>query len=269
MPDHDENSGRPNANRSLPPEQHNPNESDKRSFDAASAPEDRDPSSVQGGQGSQPEESARADKEEIVLDDSPKVKGTEPLSPFTLEEREEIRRKLDTAKLVSKEDRPDTSPTTSRGPLSILSPFLKYDPKNPETAVLHGKSPARRPNLIDPDTPIELIQTSEQREIILVIRGMVERLVMREHKPVVLGRTDIKTRTMPDVDLTPYGALDRGVSREHCSLYIEGDKIFVVDMNSTNGTWLATERLIPNKPRQLRKGEELLLGRLPVQVLFR
>lgn len=209
---------------------------------------------------------------QVSLEDGGYRRGTEPMSPLSETQKDDLQSKIQTAKLVDANERPDTVPTVSRNPLAALSPLFKYDPKNPDTAVLHGKSPARRnPNSDEdaPDAPMELIHTSEQREIILVIRGMVERLVMKDGKQIVLGRTDIKTRTMPNVDLTPYGALDRGVSREHCALHIEGDKIFVTDLGSTNGTWLATERLIPNQPRQLRKGEELLLGRLPVQVLFR
>lgn len=204
---------------------------------------------------------------QVSLDDAGYRHGTEPMSPLTESQKDDLQSKIQTAKLV--DDRPDTIPTVSRNPLAALSPLFKYDPKNPDTAVLHGKSPSRRAQNSEDDAPMELIHTSEQREIILVIRGMVERLVMKDGKHVVLGRTDIKTRTMPNVDLTPYGALDRGVSREHCALHIDGDKIFVTDLGSTNGTWLATERLIPHQPRQLRKGEELLLGRLPVQVLFR
>jgi len=205
---------------------------------------------------------------EILLDDSPHH-GTEPISPLSPVQKEDLQSKIQTAKLVDPNQRAETLPTLNRNPLATLSSLTKHDPQNPDTAVLHAKSLPRRQQHPEDDTPLELIRTSEQREIILVIRGMVERLVMSDHKTIVLGRTDIKTRTMPNVDLTPYGALDRGVSREHCSLHIDGDKIFVTDLGSTNGTWLATERLIPHQPRQLRKGEELLLGRLPVQVLFR
>jgi pSer/pThr/pTyr-binding forkhead associated (FHA) protein len=117
--------------------------------------------------------------------------------------------------------------------------------------------------------PSETMIFGEKREIILVIRGVVERVVLQEGQKVVLGRSDLRTRNSPDVDLTPYGALDRGVSREHASLHIEGEKLYVTDMNSTNGTILGGTRLEPFTSTVLRKGDELLLGRLPVQVLFR
>ena len=107
-----------------------------------------------------------------------------------------------------------------------------------------------------------------QREIFLIIRGMVERLLVSENTPVVLGRADLAARFHPDVDMTPYGAEERGVSRAHARLHLSGRKLYVTDLASTNGTFLSGKRLSPNKPELLRKGDEILLGRLPVQVLF-
>jgi hypothetical protein len=107
-----------------------------------------------------------------------------------------------------------------------------------------------------------------QREVILIIRGMVERLLLTENQPVVLGRSDLSTRFHPDVDMTPYGAVDRGVSRAHARLHIEGRKLYVTDLGSTNGTYISNKKLTPNKPQVLRKGEDLMLGRLSVRVLF-
>lgn len=139
--------------------------------------------------------------------------------------------------------------------------------RKPDTALLSPKNAMRR------NTPIQVTGSTaslgENREIILVIRGMVERLVMKESQPVILGRSDMRTRYVPDVDLTPYGALDRGVSREHSRLNLEGDHLYITDLDSTNGTFLSGKKLDPNVPTLIRKGDELLLGRLAVQILFR
>jgi len=113
------------------------------------------------------------------------------------------------------------------------------------------------------------VSFGDQRELILVIRGIVERVVLPEDQSIVLGRSDARLRYHADVDLTPYGALDRGVSREHARVYSEGGQLYIVDLNSTNGTFLGGKRLDANVPALLHKGDELLLGRLPVQILFR
>lgn len=123
--------------------------------------------------------------------------------------------------------------------------------------------------LIESAQPAEASSLGEnQREIILIVRGVVERLLLAEHTPLVLGRTDLAAKFHPDVDMTPYGAEERGVSRAHARIHLEGRKLYVTDLGSTNGTYLAGKRLTPNQPELLGKGDEFLLGRLPIQVMF-
>lgn len=192
----------------------------------------------------------------------------EPLTPHAVSP---IRNRDTQSKTSVLNDSPEGEKKTSdEPPVTVLHTSKNYDPMH-DTGILKAKSHARRPSHgdQDQDIPIELVQTAGQREAILLIRGMVERLVLKEKTPITLGRTDIKSRTIPDVDLTPYGALDRGVSREHATLHIEGDRIFVTDLGSTNGTFLNGLRLRAHTPTAIRKGDELMLGRLAVQVLFR
>ena len=108
-----------------------------------------------------------------------------------------------------------------------------------------------------------------KREVILVIRGMIERLTLDQSEVFQLGRFEDKDRSATQIDLTAYGALDRGVSRLHAQIHLEEDYLYVTDLGSTNGTFLAGRRLKPNISARLRKGDELMLGRLPVQVMFR
>jgi hypothetical protein len=155
------------------------------------------------------------------------------------------------------------------GPLDPNSEdYLESRIRKPDTAILPNKNVLRRfssPIQISGDTS----SLSEMHEIILVIRGMVERVEMKADKPITLGRSDMRTRFVPEIDLTPYGALERGVSREHAQLHLEGDHLFITDLESTNGTFIASKRLDPRVPTQIHKGDELLLGRLAVQILFR
>ncbi len=112
----------------------------------------------------------------------------------------------------------------------------------------------------------------DRRELILVIRGMVERVVVPTNNIILLGRLDPKASPYaqrPDVDLTPYGALERGVSRIHAQLQLDGDNLSLMDLHSTNGTFLADKRLEPEESTPLQTGNEFLLGRLALQVLFR
>jgi hypothetical protein len=109
----------------------------------------------------------------------------------------------------------------------------------------------------------------EKREIILLIRGMVERVVIRAGVKFKLGRFELGSNRPDEIDLTPYGALDRGVSRVHAQLHLEDRHLYITDLGSTNGTYLAGKKLTPNEPKRIKKGDELLVGRLAVQILFR
>ena len=101
---------------------------------------------------------------------------------------------------------------------------------------------------------------------------MVDRVPLSPSNTIVLGRLDPKASPhaeRPDIDLTPYGALERGVSRIHARLELDDDKLYLTDLHSTNGTFLADTRLEPDTPTYLPTGSEFLLGRLALQVLFR
>ncbi len=83
---------------------------------------------------------------------------------------------------------------------------------------------------------------------------------------LVLGR-EVGDVT-PNVNLTPYGAQDLGVSRRHVKLTRESATVMVQDLSSVNGTFLNGQKLLPYQPRVLRNEDELALGRLVVRVSF-
>ena len=109
---------------------------------------------------------------------------------------------------------------------------------------------------------------SEKREVLLIIDEDVKRFTLTEGARWMLGR--FKTNDNPDqIDLTPFGAVELGVSRFHVQLHVEDNRLFATDLNSTNGTYVSGEPLEPNQPVLVRNGDNLLLGRLQIQVLFR
>jgi pSer/pThr/pTyr-binding forkhead associated (FHA) protein len=48
----------------------------------------------------------------------------------------------------------------------------------------------------------------------------------------------------------------------------KGDGYEILDMGSTNGTWLNQYLLLPDKPYPLKSGTQIRLGRLSLLVLF-
>jgi uncharacterized OB-fold protein len=79
---------------------------------------------------------------------------------------------------------------------------------------------------------------------------------------LLIGRADPVSRVFPDVDLTPHGGYEAGVSRRHCIIRYSGGKFTVEDLESTNGTKLNGKFIPPKVPQPLNDGDELVLGAL-------
>jgi hypothetical protein len=85
-----------------------------------------------------------------------------------------------------------------------------------------------------------------------------------EHATSLMGRVDEVSGIYPDVDLTPHGGEEGGVSRRHAELRYEAGAWFVVDLDSTNGTLLNGSGLQPKVRTPLNDGDRLTLGELEI-----
>jgi hypothetical protein len=85
---------------------------------------------------------------------------------------------------------------------------------------------------------------------------------------VHVGRLDAAHGIFPDLDLTPNGGLESGVSRRHCKIHQRGATYLVEDVGSANGTFLNGQRLTPYLPHVLKDGDELQLGSVKLQVVL-
>lgn len=83
---------------------------------------------------------------------------------------------------------------------------------------------------------------------------------------VTVGRSVMGDPKRPDVDLEPYGAEGLGVSRQHLVIYVEGERLMVMDAGSNNGTLLNNNKLKPNEGVRLAHSDQLSLGRMRLEV---
>ncbi len=79
---------------------------------------------------------------------------------------------------------------------------------------------------------------------------------------VLIGREDPISNIYPDIDLTPHGGEEGGVSRLHAKLFINSGQYLVEDQNSTNFTFINRQKLAPKTPTPIKDGDELRLGRV-------
>jgi pSer/pThr/pTyr-binding forkhead associated (FHA) protein len=79
---------------------------------------------------------------------------------------------------------------------------------------------------------------------------------------ITLGREDAVSNIYPDVDLTPHGGEEGGVSRLHARIFVENGQYLLEDENSTNFTFLNRQRLAAKTPTPLHDNDEVRLGRV-------
>ena len=79
---------------------------------------------------------------------------------------------------------------------------------------------------------------------------------------IVIGREDAVSNLYPDVDLTPHGGEEGGVSRMHAHIFVENGQYMLEDENSTNFTFLNRQRLNGKTPTLLHDNDEIRLGRV-------
>ena len=79
---------------------------------------------------------------------------------------------------------------------------------------------------------------------------------------VLIGREDPVSNIYPDIDLTPHGGEEGGVSRLHAKLLVNGNQYMIEDENSTNFTFVNRQKLAPKTPTPIKDGDEIRLGRV-------
>jgi len=84
---------------------------------------------------------------------------------------------------------------------------------------------------------------------------------------LIIGRKT-ETTTEAILDLSDLDAFNMGLSRRHAMIRRTDSGFEVLDLSSTNGTWLNAERLFPNKPYSLESGSQLRIGRLRLFVVY-
>jgi len=109
----------------------------------------------------------------------------------------------------------------------------------------------------------------ESSVLLLTIQGVAKPLEIDPAKEMILGRADPDSMAHPEIDLSPYQAVELGVSRLHASISRGTETISISDLDSKNGTYINRQALFPHEVRALRDGDELMLGRLVIKVGFK
>lgn len=126
-------------------------------------------------------------------------------------------------------------------------------------------------------TPTEVIEVKTKpagnrrraplwRVLLHLAGNQVTTVGMDVWRVVVLGRADPTSSFRPDLDLAPHSAMRLGVSRRHALIKPDMTSLWLIDQNSTNGTWINGKRLRPGRQHPLNDGDRVELGDLKFTV---
>lgn len=106
--------------------------------------------------------------------------------------------------------------------------------------------------------------------LVIQVRGNDQPIPVERTGRLALGRMDPeRPEEAPEIDLTPYGASEQGVSREHAALDASVSPPMLFDLGSYNGTFINGQKLTPGKPYPVQSGDEVRLGRLVMQLYYK
>jgi len=100
----------------------------------------------------------------------------------------------------------------------------------------------------------------------LIDNGQI--LPLANRTEFTLGRSAEGQPIVPDVDLSLHNAYANGVSRLHAAIKLVKNQAILVDLGSSNGTFLNSARLSPYIETPIAHGDIIYLGKLKIQVLM-
>jgi hypothetical protein len=95
-----------------------------------------------------------------------------------------------------------------------------------------------------------------------------EFIPLKECNEFTLGRASENQPIMPDVDLTCYKAYENGVSRLHAVVRRTEKRVIIMDLGSSNGTYINGVRIAPNLHQVIRNGDVVSIGKLKIQIIL-
>ena len=106
-------------------------------------------------------------------------------------------------------------------------------------------------------TAIRFIIPQSGRQIVLPLRDVIH-----------IGRGDRTRDIKPELDLAEDDEINACISRRHAVIQATSQGVAIMDVGSTNGTFVNNFRIQPKLPYALSAGDELKLGNLVVHIFF-
>lgn len=92
------------------------------------------------------------------------------------------------------------------------------------------------------------------------------RIITDVTETLILGRIAPDGGETPVIDLRPFDAEEAGVSRKHALVKVEGDGVYLCDLQSANGTLLNGKRLEAHTFYPVYHHDQLVIGLMHVVI---
>ncbi len=157
--------------------------------------------------------------------------------------------------------------------LTISPAFVGMD--NVEMETPQPKPPGSAPfSTEEPDDvrqPLDanaLKSAAQPQAFTFVIPSSGRRANLTTNGQIRVGRRDPIRGITPELDLTPDNGGNYGVSRLHAAIRVTDKGPILVDLNSTNGTFLNSLPLSSGLPYPITSGDEVRFGHLLIHIFF-
>jgi pSer/pThr/pTyr-binding forkhead associated (FHA) protein len=92
--------------------------------------------------------------------------------------------------------------------------------------------------------------------------------VLQFGEAIILGREAATGEGEHMLDLTPFGGNEKGVSRRHAAIQRVKNSVVLMDLGSSNNTFINGQRLASHEPHILIERDEIRLGNLVASISF-
>jgi hypothetical protein len=133
------------------------------------------------------------------------------------------------------------------------APTIAFGDRQPAAAgPAPGWEPGRRP---------------QAGQLAITVNGSPQPVILEGRAEYILGREG-HDQVAPDLNLNPYGAREKGVSRVHAALRRDHSQVLLIDLGSTNGTRLNGRPVAAHQAVKVSDGDEIRLGKLLLKIRF-
>jgi hypothetical protein len=157
-------------------------------------------------------------------------------------------------------------------PLQDRSP--RDEKRHPPAAVLSEAAPdwpaSSPPASMEETNRVRAVPPAPEprawRVILQTLHPTQTRIGLNVWEELTIGRGGEGGADAPGLDLSLHQADELGISRRHAALVPGHDALYLVDLDSTNGTWINRRYLAPHQRYPLKPGDRIELGLLHIAV---